>query len=64
MEPPSEDNIYEIIKQQGLPSLQVQNEIGVTALEYLEKNPYTENQINQHKLMKRLIHDLMGEIFV
>ena len=58
----SEDNIYEIIKQHGLPSIHVKNQIGVTPLEYLEKNPYTENQIDQHKLMKKLVLDLVGEI--
>ena len=57
---PSEDNIVEIIKQQGL---RVKNKIGLTALEYLEQNPYAaENQIDQHKLMKKLVLGLMGEI--
>lgn len=37
---PSEDKIYEIIKQQGLPLVRVKNQIGLTAFEYLQKNPY------------------------
>ena len=37
---PSDDNIYEIIKQQGLSSIHVKNQIGLTAFEYLHKNPY------------------------
>merc|ERR1711971_767064 len=59
---PSEDNIYEIIKQQGLPSIHVKNQIGVTSFDYLQNNPYAENHIDQHKLMMRLVLDLMGEI--
>jgi hypothetical protein len=64
IEPPSEENIYEIINHQGLPSIHVKNEIGLTAFEYLQKNPYTENQIDQHKLIKRYILDLMEEIII
>ncbi|GFH56407.1 leucine-rich repeat domain-containing protein [Chaetoceros tenuissimus] len=59
---PSKDNIYEIIKHRGLPSIYVTNQIGLTAFEYLEKNPYTDIEINEHKLIKRLVLDLMGEI--
>ena len=59
---PSEDNIYGIIKQQGLPSVRVKNQIGLTAFEYLQKNPYTDLEIDEQKLINRLVLDLMGEI--
>ena len=59
---PSEDNIHEIIKHHGLPSIHVKNQIGITAFEYLEKNPYADFEIDEHELMKRLVLDLMGEI--
>ena len=62
IEPPSEDNIYEIIQQKGLPFINTKNEIGVTPLEYLQKNPYTDIEIDQRKLIKRLVLDLVGEI--
>jgi len=59
---PSENNIYEIIKRQGLSSIHVKNQIGLTAFEYLEKNPYTDIKIDEHKLIKKLVLVLMGEI--
>ena len=57
---PSEDIMYEIIKRRGLSSIHVKNTIGLTAFEYLQKNPYTD--INEQKLIKRLVLDLMGEL--
>merc|ERR1711976_437055 len=59
---PSKDAIYEIIKHRGLLSTHVKNKIGVTAFEYLEKNPYTDIKIDEHKLINRVVLHLMGEI--
>jgi len=57
---PISDTIYEIVKRQGLESLKKENEIGITPLQYLEKNPFAD--IDQRKLMKRYILEMMGEI--
>ncbi|GFH57099.1 hypothetical protein CTEN210_13575 [Chaetoceros tenuissimus] len=57
---PSENAIFEIVKHQGLPSIHVKNQIGLTGFEYLQKNPYAN--VNEQKLINRLILDLMGEI--
>ncbi|GFH57041.1 predicted protein [Chaetoceros tenuissimus] len=59
---PSEDNIFEIIKCQGLPSIHVKNQIGLTAFEYLQMNPNTDFVIDEKKFINRLILELMGEI--
>ena len=59
---PSKDNIYEIIKRQGLPSIQIKNKIGVTVFEYLHKNPYTDIELDEQKLINRYVLELMGEI--
>ena len=59
---PSEDNIYQIIKRQGLSSIHVKNQIGFTALEYLEKNPFVDSEITEQNLINRYVLDLMGEI--
>ena len=64
IEPPTKHNIYEIIKLQGLQSIHVKNQIGVTVFEYLQKNPYTDTAIDEHKLITRLVLDLMGEIII
>jgi hypothetical protein len=57
---PSEDSIYAIFKRQVYSSIHIKNKIGLTAFEYLEKNPYTE--ITEQKLINRYVLDLMGEI--
>ncbi|GFH57103.1 hypothetical protein CTEN210_13579 [Chaetoceros tenuissimus] len=59
---PSENAIFEIVKHQGLRSIHVKNQIGLTGFEYLQKNPYTDIELDQQKLINRLVLDLMGEI--
>ncbi|GFH56969.1 hypothetical protein CTEN210_13445 [Chaetoceros tenuissimus] len=59
--PPSEERLYEIIKEQGLSSLHTANQIGITALKYLQVNPFFENQIEEKKLINRYVLGLMGE---
>ena len=56
---PMSDIIYGIVKRQGLKSLHKKNQIGVTPVQYLEENPYAN--IDQQKLMKRYILEMMGE---
>jgi len=62
--PPSEGRLYEIVKERGHSSLNKENEIGVTVLEYLRENPFFEIQIDERKLMNKYVLDLMGEITV
>ena len=56
---PISDIIYEIVRRQGLASFKKENEIGITPLRYLEENPYAN--IDQQKLVKRYILEMMGE---
>ena len=56
---PISDIIYEIIKRQGLVSFQKKNIVGITPLRYLEENPFAD--IDQQKLVKRYILEMMGE---
>ena len=56
---PMTDIIYGIVKRQGLESFHKKNEIGITPLQYLEENPFGD--IEQQKLMKRYILEMMGE---
>ena len=56
---PMIDIISQIVKRQGLRSFRKKNVIGVTPLQYLEENPFAD--VDQHKLMKRNILDMMGE---
>ncbi|GFH57034.1 hypothetical protein CTEN210_13510 [Chaetoceros tenuissimus] len=57
---PSEEVIYEIFKEQGRKYFQLKNNIGITASEYLNENPYTD--LNDQKLINRHVLDMMGEI--
>ncbi|GFH52531.1 hypothetical protein CTEN210_09007 [Chaetoceros tenuissimus] len=59
---PSENDIYEIIKRQGLQFINVKNQIGLTAFECLQKNPYTDVEIDEQKLINKFVLDLLGEI--
>ncbi|GFH57066.1 hypothetical protein CTEN210_13542 [Chaetoceros tenuissimus] len=56
----SEDNIFEILKERGLQSFVRENHIGITAARYLEENPFSE--IDEFKLINKLVLDLMGEV--
>ena len=56
---PIEDNIYGIVRCKGLSNFQVSNALGITPAQYLAANPYAD--IDQHKLIKRYIAEMMGE---
>ncbi|GFH58472.1 leucine-rich repeat domain-containing protein [Chaetoceros tenuissimus] len=61
--PPLENDLVAILKEQGLPGRDTwrkPNSIGVTPLEYLEANPYVE--IDEEKILKKFILEMMGEV--
>ncbi|GFH50166.1 hypothetical protein CTEN210_06642 [Chaetoceros tenuissimus] len=58
---PSMDIIYGIVKRKGPSAFQKKNEVGLTALEYLYSNHFTELHIDQRALMKRYVLEMMGE---
>ncbi|GFH50291.1 hypothetical protein CTEN210_06767 [Chaetoceros tenuissimus] len=53
--------IYGIVKRKGPCAFHKKNEIGMTAVDYLEANPCIENEIDQNVLMKRYVLEMMGE---
>ncbi|GFH44363.1 hypothetical protein CTEN210_00837 [Chaetoceros tenuissimus] len=55
---PLEEIIHAIVKRQGRRSLKKKNHIGVTPLQYIDTNPYTD--IEEKKIMKQYILDMMG----
>ena len=59
---PAEEVILDIIKRQGIGAFKKADSVGVTALQYLLQNPFTD--IKEEKTMKRYILDMMGEIVV
>lgn len=59
---PSSERIDNIIKAQGLKALNRKNSIGITALEYLSANPYTDLEINQQAIARKYILEMMGEV--
>ncbi|GFH50297.1 leucine-rich repeat domain-containing protein [Chaetoceros tenuissimus] len=58
---PLEEIIYEIVKRKGPSALQKKNEIGLTAFDYLEANPFANIEIDQRVLLKRYVLEMMGE---
>ena len=62
--PPSEERLYELVKECGLLSINTKNEIGMTVLKYLQENPFFEIQVDEKNLMNRYILDLIGEITI
>ncbi|GFH61802.1 hypothetical protein CTEN210_18278 [Chaetoceros tenuissimus] len=56
---PIEDIVYGIVRRKGLSSFQAPNALGITPAQYLAANPYAD--IDQHKLIKRYIAEMMGE---
>lgn len=56
----AEEVILDIIKRQGIGAFRKANRVGVTASQYLLQNPFTD--IEEQKIMKRYILDMMGEI--
>ena len=59
---PSKDAVYEILMQQGLPSLHKKNQIGITPYRYLQENPFADFHIDEQKLINRFVLGMMGEI--
>ena len=57
--PPIED-IYQILKHQGLGVFAKEDSIGATPLKYLTINPFAE--IKEEEIIKRYILDMMGEL--
>lgn len=57
---PIEDILYTIIERQGLRSLHVRNEFGITALDYLVENPFSN--VDQYELINRYVMDMAGEL--
>ncbi|GFH44675.1 hypothetical protein CTEN210_01149 [Chaetoceros tenuissimus] len=57
---PLDEVIFNIIKSQGLKAFKKQDSVGVTVLQYLSENPYTE--IKEQNIIKRYILDMIGEI--
>ncbi|GFH56322.1 leucine-rich repeat domain-containing protein [Chaetoceros tenuissimus] len=57
---PSFDRIYENVKAQGLKTLYRKNSIGITALDHLSANPYSE--VDQQAIAKKYILEMMGEV--
>ncbi|GFH50784.1 predicted protein [Chaetoceros tenuissimus] len=57
---PLEEVIYGIVKRHGPKAFKEPDSIGITPVQYLEQTPFDD--IDQQKLMKRYILDMMGEI--
>lgn len=58
---PSEDMIYQIMKEQGGPkAFTKRNTIEITPSQYLSENPFAEN-IKEKSLIQRYILEMMGE---
>ncbi|GFH58524.1 hypothetical protein CTEN210_15000 [Chaetoceros tenuissimus] len=57
---PLEESIFGIVKTQGLKAFKEPDSVGVTPSQYLSENPFAE--IEEQKILKRYILDMMGEI--
>lgn len=57
---PLEEVIFNIVQRQGIGALKKPDSVGVTPSQYLSENPFAE--IKEHKIMKRYILEMMGEI--
>ena len=53
--------IYGIVRRKGLHSFKEKNEIGMTPSDYLEANPFVENELIERVIMKRYVLEMMGE---
>merc|ERR1711976_1086332 len=56
---PQFDTIYAVVKEQGLVAMTTPNKAGITPLQYLARNPFTD--IEEMSFLKRYIHKQMGE---
>ena len=56
---PSFDDIYAIIREQGILNFCRKNEIGITPSQYLKENPFA--QITEKEITRRYIMRMMGE---
>ena len=57
---PLDEVIFDIVKRQGVKAFKKQDSVGVTPLQYLCENPFTE--IKEQKILKLYVLDMMGEI--
>ena len=57
---PSSEDIYRIMKENGLCVLQQRNDIGITPMQYLRANPFRDD-VNMRKLVRKYIFEMMGE---
>ncbi|GFH56409.1 leucine-rich repeat domain-containing protein [Chaetoceros tenuissimus] len=55
---PLMEEIYEIVKQQGLAAWKKPDSIGMTPSKYLAENPFTE--IKEEEIIRRYINKMMG----
>ena len=53
--------IHGIVTRKGLHSFKEKNEIGMTPSDYLEANPFVENELIERVIMKRYVLEMMGE---
>ncbi|GFH48734.1 hypothetical protein CTEN210_05210 [Chaetoceros tenuissimus] len=58
--PPLENDLVAILKEQGLGTCSEPNSIDVTPLQYLEANPYVE--VDEQEIVKKYILEMMGEV--
>ncbi|GFH47140.1 hypothetical protein CTEN210_03615 [Chaetoceros tenuissimus] len=57
---PDTEQVYRYVKDHGLRVMKLPNSIGITPLQYLAVNPYSE--IDEGKLVKKYILEMMGEV--
>ncbi|GFH57495.1 hypothetical protein CTEN210_13971 [Chaetoceros tenuissimus] len=58
---PSLDDIYRIVREQGIIGLRRPNALNITPLQYLKANPYAN--VSENEIITRYISEMMGEIF-
>ena len=57
---PLDEVIFRIVRRQGLQAFKKPDSVSITPVQYLEHNPFAN--VDQQRLMKRYILDVMGEI--
>ncbi|GFH59537.1 hypothetical protein CTEN210_16013 [Chaetoceros tenuissimus] len=57
---PIQEIVYGIVKRKGIKAFHEKNSIGITPLQYLESNPFSN--IDQKQIIKQYILEMMGEV--
>ncbi|GFH59532.1 hypothetical protein CTEN210_16008 [Chaetoceros tenuissimus] len=57
---PIQEIVYGIVKRKGLKAFHVKNAIGITPLQFLEANPFSD--IDQKKMITQYVLEMMGEV--